>query len=134
MREFVDRHSPRHQLRARLGDGLGKGRKKIMILVQLGAGPLTAGGIAEAHGIDRPYATAIVDQLEADGLAERTADPTDRRRKLVALTPKGHVAAATAMQIIQAPPAVLSELPPDELAQLGGVLARITAARSAVGA
>ena len=134
MREFVDQNSPRHQLRAQLGEGLGKGRKKIMVLVQLGAGPLTAGEIAETHGIDRPYATAIVDQLEADGLAERTTDPADRRRKLVALTRKGHTAAATAKQIIQAPPAVLAELTPDELAQLGGVLARITAARSAAGA
>jgi DNA-binding MarR family transcriptional regulator len=134
MREFVDRHSPRHRLRARLGDGLGKGRKKIMVLVQLGAGPLTAGEIAEAHGIDRPYATAIVDQLEADGLAGRTADPADRRRKLVALTPKGRIAAAAAKEIIQAPPAVLAELTPDELAQLGGMLARLIAARSVAGA
>jgi DNA-binding MarR family transcriptional regulator len=133
MREFVDRHSPRHRLRAQLGDGLGKGRKKIMVLVQLGAGPLTAGEIAEAHGIDRPYATAIVDQLETDGLAERTADPADRRRKLVALTPRGHTVAATAKQIIEAPPAVLTELTRDELAQLGAVLARLAAARFTAG-
>ncbi|WP_317620628.1 MarR family winged helix-turn-helix transcriptional regulator [Actinoplanes sp. KI2] len=128
MREFVDRHSPRHQLRAQLGEGLGKGRKKIMVLVQLAAGPLTAGEIAEAHGIDRPYATAIIDQLETDGLAERTTDPADRRRKLIALTPKGHAAAVTATQIIQTPPAALAELTRAELTQLGAILARLTAA------
>ncbi|GAB1639896.1 MarR family winged helix-turn-helix transcriptional regulator [Krasilnikovia sp. MM14-A1259] len=130
MRELVDRYSPRHQLRAQLGDGLGKGRKKIMVLVQLEAGPLTAGDIAEAHGIDRPYATAIVDQLEADGLAERTADPADRRRKLVALTPKGRTAAAAATQIIQTPPGALAGLSRAELTQLGAILARLSAAGS----
>jgi DNA-binding MarR family transcriptional regulator len=134
MRDFVDRYSPRHQLRAQLGDGLGKGRKKIMVLVQLEAGPLTAAEIADAHGIDRPYATAIVDQLETDGLAERTTDPTDRRRKLIALTPKGHTAAATATQIIQTPPAALAGLTRAELTQLGAILARLTAARSTTGA
>lgn len=127
MREFVDRHSPRHRLRAQLGDGLGRGRKKIMVLVHLAAGPLTAAEIADAHRIDRPYATAIIDQLEAEDLAERTADPADRRRKLVALTPGGHAAAATAKQIIQAPPAELTELTPGELTQLGALLARLAA-------
>ena len=87
MQSFVGDHSPRHRLRERLGVGLAKGRSKVMALLMLADAPRSLAEIADAQRIDRPYATAIVDQLEALGLAERTADARDRRRKFVALTP-----------------------------------------------
>jgi DNA-binding MarR family transcriptional regulator len=39
--------------------------------------------------------TDMVDSLERDGLAVRRDDPTDRRAKLVELTPAGHESAAS---------------------------------------
>jgi DNA-binding MarR family transcriptional regulator len=125
IQEFTDRHSPRHELRRVLGDGLGKGRGKLKALLQLADGPCSLGDIADAQCIDRPYATIIVDQLEALGLVGRTADPGDRRRKLVALTPAGKQAAGTAAAIKAAPPDVLTALRADELEQLRTLLVRL---------
>jgi DNA-binding MarR family transcriptional regulator len=38
---------------------------------------------------DASYITGIVDRLEQQGIVERREDPSDRRVKLIALTPKG---------------------------------------------
>ena len=130
MQSFVGDHSPRHRLRERLGTGLAKGRSKVMALLMLADEPRSLAEIADAQRIDRPYATAIVDQLEALGLAERSADVSDRRRKLVALTPAGVTAAATAREIIATPPAPLADLTEDELDQLAMLLTRLTARSS----
>ena len=45
--------------------------------------------LATWAGMARPSMAQLVDELEADGLVERRPDPTDRRAKLVALTPAG---------------------------------------------
>jgi DNA-binding MarR family transcriptional regulator len=126
MRDFVERHSPRHRLRQALGDGLAKGRSKVQVLLMLGQGPRSLSDIAEAQRIDKPYATAIVDQLEQLGMATRTADPDDRRRKLVALTEAGRSAATVARDIMDEPPAALSGLTPDELSRLAAALGRLS--------
>lgn len=127
LRAFTDRHSPRHRLREVLGAEVAKGRGKVLALVLLADGPLSLAEIATAQGIDRPYATAIVDQLEALGFAERTTDPDDRRRKLVSLTEAGRAAAGTAREIIAAPPEALRVLSRAELAQLRALLERLLA-------
>ena len=58
-----------------------------------GDGPLRMGDLGDALGVTPRYVTAVVDALERDGLARRTADPTDRRALLVELTPEGKRAA-----------------------------------------
>jgi DNA-binding MarR family transcriptional regulator len=125
MRDFVERHSPRHRLRQALGDGLAKGRSKVQVLLMLGEGPHSLSDIAEAQRIDKPYATAIVDQLEQLGLATRTSDPDDRRRKVVALTEDGRSAVVIARDIMDEPPAALAELSPAELNQMAAALSRL---------
>jgi DNA-binding MarR family transcriptional regulator len=127
MRDFVERHSPRHRLRQALGDGLAKGRSKVQVLLMLGEGPRSLSDIAEAQRIDKPYATAIVDQLEQLGMAVRTSDPDDRRRKVVTLTEAGRSAVTIARDIMDEPPAALSGLSPTELSQLASALARLSA-------
>lgn len=124
MAGFVERHSPRHRLRRELGDGLAKGRGKVMALIMLASGPRSLSDIAETQGIDPPYATAIVDQLESLGLAVREPDAQDRRRKVVTLTPAGHAAAATARDIMSEPPAELAALSPEDLTALADILTR----------
>ncbi len=46
--------------------------------------------LAADLGITSGSSTALVDRLEKRGIAERYAHPSDRRRALVRLTPKGH--------------------------------------------
>jgi DNA-binding MarR family transcriptional regulator len=50
-------------------------------------GPVAAGRLAQASGLTTAAVTAVIDRLERAGYARRTADPKDRRRVLVELTP-----------------------------------------------
>src|ERR1700749_6529 len=84
LQSFVDGQDRRAELREALG--LGRGTGLVTVLLALTHGPLTLREIAEANGVDAPYATVIVDKLESRGLVQRTAHPDDNRRKLVALT------------------------------------------------
>lgn len=123
MHRFVEAHNRRGELAEALGFRLGGGRGKI--LFQLRTGPMTLSQLAEANGVDAPYATLIVDKLEAHGLVERRPHPEDRRRKLVTLTAAGHHAIETADAILLRPPSAIKALPADELEQLTGFLRRL---------
>jgi DNA-binding MarR family transcriptional regulator len=129
MQRFAEAHSRRGELAEALGFRLGGGRGKI--LFQLRDGPLTLSQLAEANGVDAPYATLIVDKLEAHGLVERRPHPDDRRRKLVTLTPAGHNAIATADAILLRPPLAIRNLSADDVEQLTGLLTRLLAADAA---
>jgi DNA-binding MarR family transcriptional regulator len=129
MQRFVEAHHRHGELAETLGFRLGGGRGKI--LFQLRSGPLTLGQLAQANGLDAPYATLIVDKLEAHGLVERRPHPGDRRRKLVALTAAGHGAIATADAILLRPPPAVGSLPADDLGQLIGLLTRLLEADAA---
>ena len=52
-------------------------------------GPLTPSALAEIERIKRPTATRVIQRLEEDGLIERSADPTDGRSAVVAVTRQG---------------------------------------------
>jgi DNA-binding MarR family transcriptional regulator len=123
MRAFVDGNSKIGTIQDYLGLGAGRGRLKVLLLLQ--HGPLSPKEIAEAHSIDAPYATLIVDQLESRGLVERGPWEGDRRRKLVSLTAAGRHAAKYAKEVMAAPPAALLKLSPMELEQLGSIMARL---------
>lgn len=122
LQAFVYAQDRREELRETLG--LGRGTGRVAALLRLTEGPLTLRDIAELIGVDAPYATLIVDHLEARGLVERTLHPGDRRRKLVTLTPAGREAAALAAHIKNQPPAALTQLTDDELAFLDSMLER----------
>jgi DNA-binding MarR family transcriptional regulator len=51
------------------------------------AGRITAGDLARELRLSTGAVTAIVDRLEAAGYARRVADPDDRRRVLIEVTP-----------------------------------------------
>ena len=129
MQRFVEAHHRHGELAEALGFRLGGGRGKI--LFQLRNGPATLSQLAETNGVDAPYATLIVDKLEAHGLVERRPHPEDRRRKLVTLTPAGHNAIATADAILLRPPPAMSTLPADDLKQLTELLGRLLDADAA---
>jgi DNA-binding MarR family transcriptional regulator len=126
MHQFVEAQNRRAELAETLGFGLGAGRGKV--LFQLRDGPRTLSGIAHANGTDAPYATLIVDKLEAHGLVERQPHPEDRRRKLVVLTAAGRHAVETADAILLRPPMALASLPVKDLTELAALLGRLLAA------
>jgi DNA-binding MarR family transcriptional regulator len=74
-----------------LAAGLQPKQHQLMLQVA-GAAPGTAVTIAYAAarlGLKHNSAVELVDRCEREGLLERTPDPTDRRRAILRLTPKG---------------------------------------------
>ena len=124
LQAFVDAQDRRRGLREALD--LGRGLGRVTVLLELTRRPMTLRDIAEANGVDAPYATVIVDKLESRGLVQRTAHPDDHRRKLVVLTAAGRAAAELAGRILAEPPAELAALSPGDLACLDEILARLS--------
>lgn len=52
------------------------------------AGPMSAGELASRLGLTTGAVTRVIDRLVERGFAQRVADPADRRRVLVDLTPE----------------------------------------------
>ena len=105
--------------------GLGRGSGRVKTLLSLADGPLSLGDLAEITGVDAPYTTLIVNELEARGLVTRTPAADDRRRKLVSLTRSGQDAVSTARGIINRPPTSLERLSMEKLHQLSAALSEL---------
>jgi DNA-binding MarR family transcriptional regulator len=127
LQAFMDAHSTKEKLRERVGQVVGTGRGKVRVLMQLENQSLSLGDIAKALQVDRPYATVLVNQLEEIGLVERTADPDDRRRKVVALTAAGRRAMREARDVLTTPPPQLAALDRADIRRLGAVLVKLVA-------
>jgi DNA-binding MarR family transcriptional regulator len=84
--------------------------------------------LAQAWGTDASAATWVVDRLERKGLAERRAQPGDRRVKLVVLTPLGVRTRDEILRAFHEPPPELLALSRAELESLGEVLGKLAAA------
>ncbi len=63
--------------------------RAIDVIDQAG-GRITAGELARELRLSTGAVTTIVDRLEKAGYARRVADPDDRRRVLIEVTPKVH--------------------------------------------
>src|SRR3954454_5345775 len=61
----------------------------VLRVLVLSGGTLTRSELAEITLRSTGGMTQIIDRLVADGLVRRTPDAADRRRVVVALTPKG---------------------------------------------
>lgn len=68
--------------------GAGLTPPQALALLELDE-PMPMGALAEGLAFDASYITDIADQLEARGLLERRSDPSDRRKKILALTDEG---------------------------------------------
>jgi MarR family transcriptional regulator, organic hydroperoxide resistance regulator len=90
----------------------------------------TMGSLADEWKCDASTATWIVDRLEAKGLAERRPHATDRRVKLVALTPFGLRALAKQSEKSYVPPRELLELDVVDLLALRKAVAKLPAGKS----
>jgi DNA-binding MarR family transcriptional regulator len=106
-------------------DALGMSFVRVKALHRIAGGPCRLSELAEHLIIDRPYATLVVDDLVRRGLVERTPHPTDRRCRIAAVTEAGAAAAERAERILGTPPAAMRELPPEDLAALDRITARL---------
>jgi len=106
--------------------GLGITPRGYCVLAKARRGDLTQKQIAEMSGLDKTTVVATVDQLEADGLAERRPSPTDRRARLVTATPRGERVAAEADRVVAGLyREVLDSLPAGEARALVAALQRL---------
>ena len=78
---------------------------------------------------DASWVTGIVDGLEERGYVQRRPHPTDRRVKVVALTPLGEKAKGRALERLYEPPPSFTALTPSEQAQLRDLLRKTRRAR-----
>jgi DNA-binding MarR family transcriptional regulator len=71
--------------------------------------------LARLVGLDKTTMMVTLDELERDGLAERRPLPSDRRARVVAVTPEGRRAVADAEAILdRVRDQVLGLLPPEQ--------------------
>jgi DNA-binding MarR family transcriptional regulator len=108
--------------RREVSEQVGMSFGKVRALRRIARRPMPMGELAVLLGVDPPNLTTLVDDLEVAGLVERQAHPTDRRAKLVVATTAGAAVARQAEQILERPPAALSEMPVDDLVTLARIL------------
>jgi len=109
--------------------GLNFGRMRT--LRRIAERPMPMRELAELLAVEPPNLTPMVDDLERLGLVERQSYPSDRRVKLVAVTPKGAALAQEAEEILDRPPVGLVDLSPEELDVLSEILVRVRDASNA---
>ena len=111
-----------HQRRRQVSDAVGLSFSRTRAVRRVAGTPMSMGDLAAALGIDRPNATVLVDDLEAQGLVRRKPHPTDRRAKMVEATRKGKALAKRANDILGTPPDGLRNLRQQDLRELRRLL------------
>lgn len=114
-----------HQRRRQVSEAVGLSFGRTRAVRRVADEPMPMGKLAATLGIDRPNATVLVDDLEAQGLVRRRPHPTDRRAKLVEATRKGKSLARRANEILNTPPAALDALSAEDLEAVRRVLSSI---------
>ncbi len=85
------------------------------VLISAMSGEHTQTELARKIGLDKTTMVVTVDELEAEGLAERVPSPTDRRARVIKVTPTGERKVAEADEILdRVREDVLEGLPEDE--------------------
>ena len=113
-----------HQRRREVSEAVGMTFSRARAIRRVARQPMSMGELATVLEIERPNATVLVDDLEAQGLVRRRPHPTDRRTKLVEATRKGKNLARRATQILNTPPPDLKALEAKELEMLRDILSR----------
>jgi len=90
--------------------------------------PPSMRSLAASLRCDASYVTALVDDLEGLGFVERRMSPTDRRVKLLHVTPAGRRARQRAHEVITEPPRMFEALTEPEARTLARLLRKIAKA------
>jgi MarR family transcriptional regulator, lower aerobic nicotinate degradation pathway regulator len=94
-------------------------------------GPASQAALGRRCGIDRSDMVALVHELAAAGRLERTPDPDDRRRNVVAITDAGREFLAELDRLLRdAQDDLLAPLSPPERAELARLLGTVLAHHS----
>ena len=115
-----------NERRRKIANDVGLSFGRLRALRRLARRPMPMGELASVMGIEPPYATVVVDDLEAQGLVRRRPHPTDRRAKLVEPTDKGRALACRAEAVMSMPPKALSLLDPSDLHALARILGHLS--------
>jgi DNA-binding MarR family transcriptional regulator len=101
-------------------------RTDLRALQVLRGGGLTAGDLARALHVTSGATTRVIDGLAADGHVVREADPRDRRRVLVKLTPAAaEIVTSTFEGLLTATRGVLDAYSDDHLEMVASFLADV---------
>ena len=97
------------------------------------SGPITQHALCKGTGMDPSSMVSTIDELEAKGLVERRAHPSDRRAYALHVTDAGRDTLARGRQVVQeVQDELLAPLDEDEREQLRSLLLRLlTAAHEA---
>ena len=106
---------------------LSPGVIKTLMRLSKGDG-VSMGEMARGIGVDPSYITALVDDLDERGLAQREPAPDDRRVKIIVLTDAGRRLAAEIDAVLSVPPAAFAALSHTELRQLRDLLDKVLVA------
>lgn len=94
------------------------------------SGEYTQIDLARLSGVDKTTMVTLLDDLEAAGLAERRPSPTDRRKRVIAVTPAGERKTQEADALVAAVrDDVLAALPEEDREPFMAALAQLTCGR-----
>ena len=96
----------------------------VLHLIEPGR-PVPMGRLAETLSCDASNVTGLVDRLESRGLVQRRPSDTDRRVKVLALTPAGARLRTQLLDRMTAPPETLGRLSAEEQRALVRILRRL---------
>jgi DNA-binding MarR family transcriptional regulator len=126
---MATRDDPAHEAWALLWEVMQANKPRVMALAQeMGLAPMQLhalrliegaegvpmSSLAEKLFCDASNVTGIVDRLERRGLIERRPSSSDRRVKLLVLTPAGARLRETASRQLSTPPPEIAALPLDQ--------------------
>jgi DNA-binding MarR family transcriptional regulator len=111
---------------------LGVSYRGYHVLTAAANGEFTQKELADQVGLDKTTMVVTVDELEAAGLAERLPSPTDRRARVIAVTPAGKRKIAEGQKTVKRVQAdVLATLPARQREAFVGSLETLVASRLA---
>ncbi|MFI7676995.1 MarR family winged helix-turn-helix transcriptional regulator [Actinophytocola sp. NPDC049390] len=106
--------------------GLGITPRGSCVLASALTGEHTQIQLADMCGLDKTTMVVTVDELEKAGLVERQTSPTDRRARIIVVTPQGREMSAKAADVIdRVHEDVLASLPDGEREGLVAGLTRL---------
>jgi DNA-binding MarR family transcriptional regulator len=113
--------------------GLSHAALNALAVIEGNGAPLPVGTVGSLMHITSGTMTSVLDTLERNGLVERVADPGDRRRVLVDVTPAAQqILDLLLPEVVQYTTAALAGIPAEELDAFLATLATVRAAIAAV--
>ena len=107
--------------------GQSSARMEALAAIMNSPWPSSQIDIAKRLRIEGPTMTRMLDTLEADGLVERIADPSDRRSKHLRLTAQGEAVLEEIFAIVdELRERLIAGLTPDQIDALNSTLVTLT--------